>query len=380
MSNVMNAVLRLVCPKALIRLKAPSQLKALYRLKALFLLMALMLPVTASAQRQETGDVIQIREDSPERHVVERGDTLWDISARFLEDPLLWPRVWRVNPQIDNPDLIYPGDAVYLDYENGQPVLRVSRGNADGELPVIRLSPRVRREPLTGGIGEIALDEIASRLSDNRIVDEAELEDAGYLLGTRSGALLSGSGDIVYARGDWLAGVSSYDVVRPKQTYTLPATGEEVGVELSTVGQATIIALDDDVATLQIDQSRQEVRLSDRLLPRAAMPITSRFRPTQPGQAVEGPILGFEESLSVGGAGDTVVIGLGGRDGLEVGHLLRLQRKARELRDDRQRETLTIAGEKFGSVLVYRVFDRASLGLVMESNGQVSAEDRVNSE
>lgn len=366
MSNGMTAaVARLVCLMVLTWLMA---------------LMACLLPSTAAGQRQVTGDVVQIREDSPDSHVVERGDTLWDISARFLEDPLLWPRVWRVNPQIDNPDLIYPGDVVYLDYENGQPVLRVSRGEAPGDLPAIRLSPRVRREPLSGGIGEIALDEIASRLSDNRIVDEAELEDAGYLLGTRSGALLSGSGDVVYARGDWLEGVDSYDVVRPKQAYTLPATGEEVGVELSTVGQATIIALDDDVATMRIDESRQEVRLSDRLLPRAAMPILSSFRPSQPGQAVEGPLLGFEESLTVGGAGDTVVIGLGGRDGLEVGHLLRLQRKTRELRDDRERETLTIAGEKFGSVLVYRVFDRASLGLVMESNGQVSAEDRVTSQ
>jgi len=74
-------------------------------------------------------DTIKLKSDHPDRYVVVKGDTLWDISARFLESPWRWPEVWSFNPQIKNPHLIYPGDEVYLDYDaEGRPILRVQRG------------------------------------------------------------------------------------------------------------------------------------------------------------------------------------------------------------------------------------------------------------
>ncbi|MES9844699.1 MAG: LysM peptidoglycan-binding domain-containing protein, partial [Candidatus Sedimenticola sp. 6PFRAG5] len=68
-------------------------------------------------------DPVAVNPAHPDRHVVVPGDTLWDISAKFLRDPWQWPNVWYVNPQIENPHLIYPGDIITLIYVNGQPVL-----------------------------------------------------------------------------------------------------------------------------------------------------------------------------------------------------------------------------------------------------------------
>ena len=68
-------------------------------------------------------DVV-LNPDHPDRYVVVKGDTLWDISGRFLRDPWMWPEVWYVNPQVANPHLIYPGDILNLVYVDGKPQIR----------------------------------------------------------------------------------------------------------------------------------------------------------------------------------------------------------------------------------------------------------------
>ena len=78
-----------------------------------------------------------LRADHPQNYTVQQGDTLWDISARFLDKPWQWPAIWHVNPQVENPHLIYPGDRLKLVYQDGQPRLMVDR-----DKPVKRLSPQ----------------------------------------------------------------------------------------------------------------------------------------------------------------------------------------------------------------------------------------------
>jgi nucleoid-associated protein YgaU len=73
--------------------------------------------------------VVELKSTAPERYVVvDEGDTLWDIASHFLKDPWYWPEIWHVNPQIDNPHLIYPGDVLTLFYVNGKPYIQVGDG------------------------------------------------------------------------------------------------------------------------------------------------------------------------------------------------------------------------------------------------------------
>ena len=178
-------------------------------------------------------ETVTLKGNHPDRYTVVKGDTLWDISARFLEDPWMWPAVWNVNPAIKNPHLIYPGDIILLKIVDGEPVLTLARDRdlvapppppqettpierpthtADGQ-PIIRLSPRIRASRLEEeAIPTIPSDAIKQFLKFPRIVSKRELDNAGYIVASADGGLISGSDDKIYARGIEPQEQNTYDI------------------------------------------------------------------------------------------------------------------------------------------------------------------------
>jgi hypothetical protein len=119
---------------------------------------------------------VSIREDHPDEYIVVKGDTLWDISGRFLEHPWQWPAIWHANQQIENPHLIYPGDRISLVYIDGLPQLMVDR-----DKRTIKMSPGMRTIE-EEAIGAIPLDLIRPFLADIRILSENEFEGLPYIV------------------------------------------------------------------------------------------------------------------------------------------------------------------------------------------------------
>jgi hypothetical protein len=337
---------------------------------------------------------VNIRENSPTEYTVVEGDTLWDIAGMFLEEPWLWPEVWQINPQIENPDLIYPGDVIELAYVDGRPVLRLSRSDADlPEMRTVRLSPQVRREPLRGAIAAIPLDVISAYLSGNTVLSEDTFENAPYVLGGRGGHTLLGEGDEALARGAFADGVAVYDIVRRGRELEDPDTGDELGIEGLAVGVATLTRSDGDEGVFMITSSEQEVVVGDRLVPRVDSMLSDTYLPTPPAFAVDAAIVSIGTGRVIGGVYDTLIINVGANDRIAVGQLLTVQDEP-EMFDDQigkrsvwsklkhavgveNSNEVTFSGENIASVLVYRVFDDASMALVLDSSRDVRLNDRV---
>jgi hypothetical protein len=346
----------------------------------------------APAQAAQSAEVT-IRDNSPAQYTVVEGDTLWDIAGKFLEEPWMWPEVWQNNPQIDNPDLIYPGDVIELAYVDGNPVLRLSRGDAPPEIRTVRLSPQIRREVITGPIPAIPLGLISTYLKGDSVLSKEAFANAPYILGTREGRRLLASGDEALARGTWTNGVALYDIVREGPAIADPDSKDSLGIQTTLVGTATLVRADFDQASVAISSNTQEIRPGDRLIPSRPDGLDARLLPTPPQFPVNAAIAAIQNGRHVAGVYDTVTLNVGANDGIAIGHLLTVQKpdtilddqytprgnwqKVKDyLRPGKETE-VTFSGEKIASVLVYRVFDEASFGLILESDRDVRLSDRV---
>jgi hypothetical protein len=335
---------------------------------------SLLVLITVWVSSVAWADEIALRADHPTRYVVVKGDTLWDISARFLETPWRWPEVWSFNPQIENPHLIYPGDVVSLVYdEQGKPMLKVERGQ-----PTVKISPKVRAERVDEPISAIPLDAIQQFLGKPRVVSEHEINSAAYVVAGSESRMIAGEGDTVYARGIIQGGDTTFTVLRIGQAYRNPGKrGEVLGYEAIHVADAQVQAFGDP-ATIKITQASREILLGDRLLPKRDYGLDETFIPHAPESLIEGQIISVVDGVSVIGQFQTLVINRGEQDGVETGHVFAVFESGQKVRDVKglhNAEMITLPDTLAGIIMVIRTYDRVSYALVMEAEKAIRIED-----
>ena len=318
-------------------------------------------------------DVV-LNPEHPDRYVVVKGDTLWDISAMFLRDPWLWPEVWYVNPQIANPHLIYPGDILTLVYVDGKPQLRMSRG-----YPTVDLKPQVRVESLENAIPTIPLDAIRPFLTRAIVVGANELDTAPYVVASAGEHVITGVGDRVYIRGVDGKEHSVYDIFRPGGPYIDPDTDELLGYEALYLGTGPIEQYGDP-ATLFLAETTREIRVSDRLRPAdQSIPVT-HFQPHAPDEDLEGHIISVIDGVTQIGQFNVVAIDLGEREGIEVGHVFRVFQRGHVIKDTvsgKRNDAVKLPDEDAGLIMVFRTFDKVSFGLIMKATSAIHINDFV---
>jgi hypothetical protein len=337
------------------------------------------LELAAAVGQQPPSPVLNPRH--PESYVVQRGDTLWDIASMFLRDPWYWPEIWQINPQVENPHLIFPGDTLSLAYlDDGRPVIQVERGpqvaQAGGGFE--RLSPSIRSQPLEEAIATIPYETIASFLSRPRVIDKDEIDDLPYIVAHREG-LIGSAGRDVYVRGVDQAPVGSvFNVVELGAALVDPDDNDLLGYQGLYVGQGRLDRTGDP-GTLRMLETEREAIVGNYLMDEEdVQPVN--FLPRPPNSEIEGRVISVLSGVSLIGQYQVVVINRGAEAGLEPGHVLRVYQTGRTIRDPQRGaigQKVRLPDEPAGTMMVFRTSERLSYALIMDATTPLALLDAV---
>jgi LysM domain-containing protein len=321
---------------------------------------------SAGAVADDTG--LELSPDAPDRHVVVAGDTLWGIASKFLKDPYRWTELWKLNADdVKNPHRIYPGQVIVLDRTGTEPQLR---------LETIKVQPQVRIDETRQAIPAIPQQVIEPFLTQPLVADASALDGAPRIVAIKEDRVIAGSGDVVYALGG-KSDTKLWQVFRPGKALVDPDTKEVLGFEAILLGTASLVQ-QGDPAVFQISNARQEIGRDDRLMP-APHPDIVSYPQRAPAAKIAGRVISVYGGSLAGSRYSIIAVSRGKKDGVELGHVLALFGAGRQI-EDRYRDvktTVTLPEERKGLIYVFRVFDRVSYALIMQTSRQVEIGDAV---
>jgi len=331
---------------------------------------------------QQVSRPVPLAPNAPDEYTVQLGDTLWDIASTFLKDPWYWPEVWYINPQVENPHLIYPGDVLALVNVDGQQRITNIRAST------YRLSPAARATPLNQAIESIPYEQIAAFLSKGLVLEKAQIDSLPYILAVRGDHMVGAAGNDVYVRGGQAAPSGSrYSVVKVGDELKDPDDNNVVGYQGIYVGEGSL-SRGGDPATVALTETNREANEGDLLLPET-VDIPLNFFPKSPDLEIDGRIISVVDGVALIGQYQVVVINRGARNGLAPGDVLSVFRTGDVVRDRYARSSMVsktslFAGEKVqlpdeeaGTIMVFKVYDRIGYGLVMEATQAIRIFDAV---
>ncbi len=366
----------------------------------IFVTILMLVPVFAFSAGDPDADsaavTVALKKGHPQVYLVQRGDTLWGISNRFLDSPWLWKDIWYANPEIKNPHLIYPGDRIALVLVDGKTRLQVSRrGRA-----VVKLSPKVREVSDRETIAFFGKDKLLEFSALPRIMSKQEFDAGAYILKTAGERLVAGSNDKVLVRGLVPQQGRDHGVYRLGQEYKNPTSGETLGFEVLNIADGYIQRWGDP-ATMYIKAASQEILKGMRVFPPDPQDSFIHFSPTKPKQQVKGEVIGFLDGLTTGAQDSVVTINLGSKDDVARGQIFGVFEGGETLVDD-EREPEGFFGKgwftsdepktdmeklpaevilperRFGLIVVFRVYESVSYGVIMTSSQAVRVGHKVH--
>jgi hypothetical protein len=353
-------------------------------------------------------DQVKLNDDAPTTYVVVKGDTLWDISEIFLEQPWLWPKLWRLNPEINNPHLIYPGDVLTLVYdEDGQPMLVKGEQESQSSMPYenvdttskpsYRLSPKIRQQQNQGdAISLLPLEIIAPYLKYEHLFTEDELDALPHIIGSDEGHRMTTSHFKVYVNAD-LELAKSYAIYNKGEEIYDPETEDSLGFSVNLVAIGQVLQrgdIDNDVpSTMRIGSVKREILAGDYVVPvneGQLLPAVFAMKPAK--SAMRGAIVQASSKGREFAKSEVVMINRGLEHEVTPGDVMAIRRaspaivetgKGPSYVSDSSRWNQVLGSsykmpeEAVGTLMVFKVYQQASMALILSTEKPARINDVI---
>jgi nucleoid-associated protein YgaU len=346
----------------------------------------------------------------PDTYTIRPGDTLWDLSGRFLNNPWYWPKIWSYNPEVSNPHWIYPGNVLKFYPAADEAPARVEAAPgppsevagepAGAEEEELAEAPReledlskanLKEKPsaeereavVVAGPYKIAYVPPKSKFArHDTFVTPRELAESGTLSAAFEEKLMLSNEDRAYARFERAAGVKvgeTYVVYRTERPIVHPITHELFGFQSVVLGTAKVVAVDDKAATVVLKQTNDPIERGALLGPWTERSYRAVARKPN-RQPLAGRIIASQaRGITQVGEHHVVFVDKGQADGVEEGNVFTVVRSGDLYGrdpyvapwDDR------LPKEDVGRLLIVDVKERASAALVVRSLRELVIGDRV---
>lgn len=302
------------------------------------------------------------------KHTVVKGDTLWDISMKYLKTPWKWPLVWANNQDITNPHLIYPGDLVVITNDGGKTIIKIipspERGGTESKMTIY--TP----------------DEAAAVKGKSIWVSP---QFSTYIY---SPNILSGSGTIVKKiEGGDLVSQNDHIVLKttselkPNQAITIVSKIQDInngdhpgGYLYKAVATAVVEDVQSDIVKARVSYSLQEAKVGGVIFDDLASVKPLMLSVSEPTLNAPARVMDFYGGVSGSSTNDLVFIDAGKNQGVGIGSILNIAKTTKFEGDDKK---LAVFNESIGLVLVLQTLENTSMGLLVESKAQIEKGDAV---
>jgi hypothetical protein len=312
-------------------------------------LTSLAFPGFAAAQQGE-----------PTIYVIQKGDTLWGISDRFIKDPYYWPNLWARNQKITNPHLIFPGQRLRI-FPDRIEIVDVEAARQDSLIT------------------EQSMPEIPFAVSGTEgFLLENGMQPAGSIIMTNNERLIVGDNDPVYTDIGTATGAKTGDlfaIYKRVKAVRHPITSEYMGDKILPLGTLRLTAMEEKSSRAIITKSFLEIGPGSLLLPNQDHRQTIMLKAAQVN--LDGYIIDSRLGNITIGDSDVVYLDLGKVRGLEAGNMLYVVRDMTPNPEYVQREVAPLPQEVIGALVVIETGEQTATALVVKSIREILVGDKV---
>ncbi|MDX8383344.1 MAG: LysM peptidoglycan-binding domain-containing protein [Ghiorsea sp.] len=318
----------------------------------------------------------ELVKDFPKPYVVKKGDTLWDIAEEYFAKPKKWMTIWEQNIYVSNPDLIYPGNEIWLQIKKPPKIVKVPEPVRD----VVELKPRVIYRPAQRIEKQADTTMLMTALARQDFIRPEGVNGVGHILDSEDERLNYGANDRIYLKLDVPAKPGDiFNIFRTGDPIFDPASSSKKpeGYLVNHLGRVQVTSIESGVYRGTILEAFEEIGRTDRLKP--ATPLDLVIKPEYPTGPFYGRVMYIRNDAVEAGQGQVLGINLGLEDGLRAGSVLGLYRMGRLIVDTKYKEKTfqALPEEKIGEIIVVVPQQTASIVLVTRSSGSINKGDIV---